>query len=109
VELQDEALSVSAPHGKSFEQGGRRYGHVLDPRTGYPILRHVLAALVTSSATDSDALSTALLVRGEAWLPGLLQFCPNARALVAWEEEEGKLRTAVHGITLDSAEPLSSP
>src|SRR5262245_43558666 len=34
--LRDSALSVSAAHGKSFTSGGRRYGHVLDPRIGVP-------------------------------------------------------------------------
>ena len=34
LRLRDEALSVSAVWGRSFEAGGRTYGHVLDPRTG---------------------------------------------------------------------------
>lgn len=96
VELCDRALSVSAPHGKWFEQGGRRYGHVLDPRTGYPVSRNVLAALITESAADSDALSTALLAKGEIWLPALLQLCPKSSALVV-EEEAGGLRIATEG------------
>ena len=36
VRLRDEALSVSAVWGRSFEAGGKTYGHVLDPRTGRP-------------------------------------------------------------------------
>ncbi len=34
VELENEALSVSAVWGRSFQAGGRTYGHVIDPRTG---------------------------------------------------------------------------
>src|SRR5205823_1816970 len=37
VSLKDEALSVSAVWGKSFESGGRVYGHVIDPRKGEPV------------------------------------------------------------------------
>ena len=62
VDLVDESLSVSAAWGKSFTEEGEEYGHVLDPRTGRPAEGAVLAAVVTSSATDSDALSTAALV-----------------------------------------------
>jgi thiamine biosynthesis lipoprotein len=98
VTLRDKALSVSAPHGKWFEQGGKKYGHVLDPRTGFPVRRSVLAALVTASATDSDALSTALLARGAEWLPSLLQICPKGRALVATQDLEGGLQVVAAGI-----------
>jgi thiamine biosynthesis lipoprotein len=92
IVLRDAALSVSAPHGKWFETAGRRYGHVIDPYTGYPASRSLLAALVLPSATDSDALSTALLTRGVEGLPALLAAHPDARYLLAVEEETGDLR-----------------
>jgi thiamine biosynthesis lipoprotein len=83
IQLRDEALSVSAPHGKWFASEGRRYGHVIDPRTGYPVGRTLLAALVTASATESDALSTALLTLGAEGLSLIGSLLPDARALVA--------------------------
>jgi thiamine biosynthesis lipoprotein len=64
VALQDEALSVSAIWGRSFEREGKTMGHVIDPRTGEPCQTAQLAAVISKSATDSDALSTALLVLG---------------------------------------------
>jgi thiamine biosynthesis lipoprotein len=64
VSLRDEAMSVSAVWGKSFEANGRRFGHVLDPRLGSPVSGATMAAVVTGSATDADAYSTALLVLG---------------------------------------------
>ncbi len=85
--LQDAALSVSAPHGKWFAANGKRYGHVLDPRTGYPVGRILLASLVTASPTDSDALSTALLTLGKEGLSLLGNLLPDARALVVTAPE----------------------
>ena len=64
VSLRDEALSVSAVWGRSFEHEGKRLGHVLDPRTGRPVEGALLAAVVLPSATETDALSTALLISG---------------------------------------------
>jgi thiamine biosynthesis lipoprotein len=64
ADLDDEALSVSAVWGKSFMSEGTTYGHVLDPRSGKPVHGAVLAACVLPSATESDAVSTALLVVG---------------------------------------------
>jgi FAD:protein FMN transferase len=59
------ALSVSAPHGKAFEADGRTFGHVLDPRSGWPVSARRAAAVRGPSSTVCDALSTALLVMGE--------------------------------------------
>ncbi len=64
VPLRDEALSVSAVWGKSFQTKGKTYGHVIDPRTGQPAADALLSAVGLPSATETDALSTALLVLG---------------------------------------------
>lgn len=62
--LDDASLSVSAVWGKAFEAGGRILGHVLDPREGWPVQGAQMTAVVAASATEADALSTALLVLG---------------------------------------------
>ena len=64
IPLKDEAMSVSAVWGKGFENKGRFYGHVIDPRTGEPTESALLAAIVMDSATDTDAWSTAALISG---------------------------------------------
>ena len=83
VQLRDEALSVSAAWGKSFSDGGRTYGHVLDPRCGIPVTGGRMAAVALPSAADSDALSTALLVRGEEGLGDLSAAFPGLRTWLA--------------------------
>ena len=62
--LKDQAMSVSAIWGRSFEKEGQIFGHVLDPRTGNPAARAVLAGVILPAATETDALSTALLTLG---------------------------------------------
>jgi thiamine biosynthesis lipoprotein len=69
--LRDAALSVSAVHGKAFAEGGRTYGHVLDPRTGLPTRMAVSAVVTGPGSLEADALSTALLVLGAGWIPSL--------------------------------------
>lgn len=93
--LHDRALSVSGAHGKSFTLDGRRYGHVIDPRTGHPVQGALLAALITHSPTDGDALSTALLTLGAAGLPPLQRHDPTARGLVLVEPADGGELTIV--------------
>ncbi|MSU36331.1 MAG: FAD:protein FMN transferase [Pedosphaera sp.] len=79
IALRNESLSVSAVWGRSFREGNRELGHVMDPRTGEPTQSARSTAVVLPSATESDALSTALLVLGPAGVEPLLVFRPNAR------------------------------
>jgi thiamine biosynthesis lipoprotein len=82
VPLRDEALSVSAAWGRAVEAGGQWQGHVLDPRTGQPTRGAGVAMVALPDATETDALSTALLVLGPGGLPGLERGRPGVRALV---------------------------
>ena len=82
IPLCDEALSVSAVWGRAFRVGEKLYGHVIDPRTGQPVQRAVMAALVLPSATERDALSTALLTLGTDGLDFITRLRPGSRALV---------------------------
>jgi thiamine biosynthesis lipoprotein len=79
MELKDESLSVSAISGRSFEAGGKVYGHVIDPRTGEPVSRAQLSAVILPSATETDALSTALLALGPDGKSMIQQLRPGAR------------------------------
>ena len=65
VPLRDAAVATSGDYRNYFESEGKRYSHVLDPRTGWPV-SHDLASVtvIASSATMADALATALLVLG---------------------------------------------
>ena len=83
VPLCDEALSVSAVWGKSFQTGNETFGHVIDPRTGQPTGHAMLAAVALPSTTETDALSTALLTLGSPGLDLLAGLRPHARLLVA--------------------------
>jgi FAD:protein FMN transferase len=82
VALRDNAMSVSAVWGKSFEADGRTFGHVLDPRLGEPICGALMTAVITRSATEADALSTALLVLGASGQAGLHETFPELQSLV---------------------------
>lgn len=89
VGLRDQALSVSAVTGKFFLWEGQRFGHIVDPRTGWPVREALLAAVVLPSPTDAEAWSTALLVLGPEGLGRLQERRPGARAWVACSGPEG--------------------
>jgi thiamine biosynthesis lipoprotein len=63
--LPDSAVATSGEYRSFFVDDGVRYSHVLDPRTGRPIVHELVSVTVADrSAMRADALATALLVLG---------------------------------------------
>jgi len=109
IGLTEVSLSVSACHGKSFQTEDGSFGHVLDPRTGRPVQGALLAAVLSRSATEGDALSTALLVRGEEMLRSGT-FSADTKGLIYLEDEKERLICSENfGITLNGTQDSSSP
>jgi thiamine biosynthesis lipoprotein len=96
IVLRDRALGVSAIHGRVFRRGDERVGHVLDPRSGRAVDHTLLAAVALPSATDADAVSTALLVLGEAGVARMADRVPDAAMLVGVRGRRG-VRQVVRG------------
>jgi thiamine biosynthesis lipoprotein len=79
VRLRDRALATSGSRAQSFVHEGRRYGHVLDPRSGWPADRVLSATAIAPTGALADALSTAFFVMGPE---AALDFC-QARPKIA--------------------------
>jgi len=70
LELRGGSLSTTSDDQQSLEVGGRRFSHVLDPRSGAPVAGRLAACVIASEAARADAWSTALYVPGaETGLP----------------------------------------
>jgi thiamine biosynthesis lipoprotein len=74
VRLRDRALGTSAATFQHFEHQGRKLGHVLDPRTGWPAEGMAAASVLAPTAALADALSTAFFVGG---VEVARQYCDN--------------------------------
>lgn len=64
VRLRGGALSTSGSEEQFFAHEGRRYGHIIDPRSGWPAQGVAGVTVIAESAAVSDALATACYVGG---------------------------------------------
>jgi thiamine biosynthesis lipoprotein len=72
--LRNHALGTSGSGTQFFHCQGKRYGHILDPRTGWPAHKVLSATVIAPTAEQADALSTALFVMG---LDAAREFCAS--------------------------------
>jgi thiamine biosynthesis lipoprotein len=64
IRLRDRALATSGSGTQFFMHEGQRYGHILDPRTGWPAQEVLSATVIAPTAALAEALSTAFYVLG---------------------------------------------
>ena len=63
--LRDGSAVTSGIYERAFEQDGKLYPHILDPRTGFPAETDLLSAtVVAQSSLDADGYTTALIMMG---------------------------------------------
>jgi thiamine biosynthesis lipoprotein len=64
IRLRGGALSTSGNYENFFMANGRRYSHLLDPRTGLPVQEVASCTVTAPTCVQSDALATACFILG---------------------------------------------
>ncbi len=65
ISLNNKALATSGNYRKFYEEGGQKFSHIIDPRTGYPAKQNLLSTTVISNdGITADAYATAFMIMG---------------------------------------------
>lgn len=65
LSVKDEAVVTSGGYERYFEENGKTYIHIIDPRTGFPVEGDLLSVtIVSEDGTLADGMSTALYIMG---------------------------------------------
>jgi thiamine biosynthesis lipoprotein len=82
VWLHDAAMGTSGAGEQFIEVEGVRYGHVIDPRSGWPASGMLSTTVIADRAASADALSTAFFIGGPALARDYCANHPDTLALV---------------------------
>ncbi len=91
IPLADASVATSGQYERFLTIQGRRYGHILDPRTGRPVPLGVSVTVVSDKAILADALATAAVVLGMEQGLALLEGMPGVEGLIVSVDGDGVL------------------
>lgn len=93
VRLFNKALATSGDYRNFFEIDGKRYSHVIDPVTGFPVDNGIISvSIIADSCIIADGLATAVMVMGLKKGLDLIERLENTECLIIIEEEDGILK-----------------
>ncbi|UCE18477.1 MAG: FAD:protein FMN transferase [Gemmatimonadota bacterium] len=96
IEIDSGSVATSGDYERYFMRDGRRYHHILDPKTGWPARNCMSATIVTKRAMDADILATAVFVLGPEKGLAFIEGLPGVEGLLLFEEG-GQIEHAVSG------------
>lgn len=89
IVLRNAAVATSGNYENFLEVGDDRYGHIIDPRTGYPCGDVLSVTVMAPDAVSADALSTGLFVLGLQDARTVLDRMPEIKAVIALPQDDG--------------------
>lgn len=94
LSITDHAMATSGNYRNFYYQGGRKYAHTIDPRTGYPVQHSLLSATVLAeNCATADAYATSFMVLGVEGAKAVLARHPELMAYLIYTDEKGQLTT----------------
>jgi len=97
LRVTDAGVATSGDYRRFVEIEGRRYSHIIDPRTGQPVEHMASVTVIAPNATDADALATTLSVLGPKAGMALARRLPHVEAMMLVREPTGQIGTVQSG------------
>ena len=108
--LKNAAMGTSGNSVQFYRHQGQRYGHILDPRSGWPADQLLQATVIAATSAEADALSTAFFVMGLEKAKGFCQNRPELRAVLIPFPRSGRVLEPVNcGISAEDFCLSNSP
>lgn len=91
LEMSNQAVSTSGQYERFIVIAGRRYGHILDPHSGWPAAGCRTVTVLAGEAWEADALATTAFVLGQARGMELLRSRPGVEGMIVDAEGRGEM------------------
>ena len=93
VALTGKSIASSGDYIRSFTLEGKRYGHIIDPRTGWPVSNGCTqATVIADTCLQAGMLSTAAFIAGVEKGLELIRSCPGSEGVLLTGTERAQTR-----------------
>jgi thiamine biosynthesis lipoprotein len=82
IELSDHAFSTAGDYARAYIWGGKRYHHIIDPRTGYPATASRSVTIWARDAFTADAVDDAVFILGPKEGLEIVESLPDVGAVI---------------------------
>ena len=89
LSLKNAGVSTAGDMHQAVEIDGKRYSHIIDPKTGLGLVGRRSATVVAPNATTSDGLDTAVCVMGPERGMAMIEKLDGVEALYVYETDNG--------------------
>jgi len=96
IALSNQAIATSGNYRKFYidKKTGKKYVHTINPKTGYPVQRHLLSAsIISDNCTMADGYATACMVMGLDAAKKFLKLHPELQAFLVYSDDQGNIKT----------------
>ena len=92
IPIIDEAVATSGSYEQFFEYRQKKYSHIINPKTGFPVSNNNLSVtVVAKNCTTADALATAFFVMGFEKISEFLSRVPSTlKIFLLMQSENGE-------------------
>jgi thiamine biosynthesis lipoprotein len=109
IELADGTFSTSGDYERAFVKNGRRYHHILDPRTGEPAGLCRSVTLVTPRAVLADALAKGVFILGPEAGMALIERLPGVEGVIVGARNDVSISSGLKDRLTVLASPTDAP
>jgi len=89
IHLHNASVSTSGDAFQFLELEGKRFSHLIDPKTGNPVEGRSSVTVLASNATSADALASAMSVMGPERALALAECLEGVEVLIVVGQEQG--------------------
>lgn len=107
--IRDRAFSTAGDYERSFLLNGRRYHHIIDPRTGYPATAARSVTIWARDALTADGLDDAVLILGAPEGLRLVEQLPGVGAIIVDQHNRVHVSQRLRGVCEIIHPPTAGP